>query len=348
MNLSDEKYIIRNTIINKLPEIIPVHDNCLTVYHKSLTDWFTLVGYEKHEFVADVNDGTKRLWEVCKGIYRDIDSTKSFSNFELSRERKFALKNGRKYLVDVGDTVDFHWLVNVRLNALNFRFWGGLNVDYCRILNVYKSSHSDDLYWSIFQHYFILNAIPRHSELRIANCERGSHVIYLQCLANGNYDFVKKNLSSQNTARDILVEESEIWLEDVGNVECGNTEYKLISSTVTLSGLYGFRASVCSPNKKLLVLAEYGALTVFELPSLTMIFKLQSQGDYTPTFSPDSSYFLCGSIRSCVCIRNKKKWRLFQVDLKILNTVHFPHVERNLLQRKKTFLQCGMLKRESC
>ena len=90
MNLSNEKYIIRNTIINKLSEIIPVHDNCLTVYHKSLTDWFTLVGYEEHEFVADVAAGTKRLWEVCKGIYRDIDSTKSVSNFELSREREFA------------------------------------------------------------------------------------------------------------------------------------------------------------------------------------------------------------------------------------------------------------------
>ena len=64
MNLSDEKYIIRSTIINKMSEILPVHDNCLTVYHKSLTDSFTLVGYEEHEFVADVNDGTKRLWEV--------------------------------------------------------------------------------------------------------------------------------------------------------------------------------------------------------------------------------------------------------------------------------------------
>ena len=304
MNLSDEKYKIRNTIINKLSEIIPVHDNCLTVYHKSLTDWFTLVGYEEHEFVADVADGTKRLWEVCKGIYRDIDSTKSLSNFELSRERKFALENGRRYLVDVGDTVDFHWLVNVRLNALKFRFCGGLNVDYCRILNIYKSSPSDDLYWSIFQHYYILNAMPRYSELRIANYERDSHVIYLQFLANGNFDFETKNLSSQNTARDILVQENEMWIEDVRNVECRNTEYKLISSTVHLNGL---GASVCSPNKKLLVLAEYGALTVLELPSLSMIFKLQCQGNYTPTFSPDSSYFLCGSIRSCVCIRKQKE-----------------------------------------
>ena len=88
MNLLDEKYKIRNTIINKMSEILPVHDNCLTVYHKSLTDWFTLVGYQEHEFVADVADGTKRLWEVCKNIYRDLDSVKSVSDFEMSSEKK--------------------------------------------------------------------------------------------------------------------------------------------------------------------------------------------------------------------------------------------------------------------
>ena len=66
-----------------MSEILSVHDNCLTVYHKSLTDWLTLEGYEEHEFVADVDDGTKRLWEVCEGVYRDIDSVKSVSDFEL-------------------------------------------------------------------------------------------------------------------------------------------------------------------------------------------------------------------------------------------------------------------------
>ena len=92
MNLSDKKYEIRNTIINIMSEILPVYNDCLTVYHKSLTDWLTLEGYKEHAFVADVDDGTKRLWEVCEGIYRDIESVKSFSNFELSSERKFRFR----------------------------------------------------------------------------------------------------------------------------------------------------------------------------------------------------------------------------------------------------------------
>ena len=306
MNLSDEKYKIRNTIINIMSEILPVYDNCLTVYHKSLMDWLTLKGYEEHEFATDVADGTKRLWEVCKGLYRDTVSVKSVSDSNLSLERKFALEKGGKYLVNVGDTADFHWLVNVWLNALKFRFCGALNVDYYRILNIYKSAPSGELYWSILQHCFILDDI--NSTTKFENFEfnkkRDSYVFYLQSLANGNFDFVKKNLSSQNTARDILVEESEMWLEDVVNVK--NSNYEVISNTVLQDS---FMDQVCSPDKKLVVLLmRDGIVKVFELPSLTMIFEVQVSRNLIShlTFSPDSSYFLCGSIRSCVCIRKQK------------------------------------------
>ena len=337
MNLSDEDYEIRNTIINIMSEILPVHDNCLTVYHKSLTDWLTLKGYEEHGFVADVDDGNKRLWEVCEGIYRDIISVKSVSDFELSSERKFALENGGEYLVNVGDTADFHWLVNVKLNALKFRFCGSLNVDCSRILNIYKSATSDELYWSMFQHYYILSAIQMHLSRNNPNYNRDSYVMYLQLLANAHFDFVKKNLISQNTARDILVEENEMWLEDVGNVECRNTEYKLISSTLLSNG---FDASVCSPDKKMLVLAKHGTLTVFELPSLTMIFNLKYlYGKYTPTFSPDSSYFLCGSIVFCVCIRKQKIVMFIPDGPNYIEYCSFSSCGKKLVTAEENFLK---------
>ena len=330
MNLSDEDYETRNIIISIMSEILPVHDNCLTVYHKSLIDWLTLDGYEEHAFVADVNDGTKRLWEVCEGLYRDIVSVKFVSDFELSPDRRFALENGGKYLVDIGDTADFHWLVNVWLNALKFRFCGGLNVDYYRILNIYKSSPSDNLYWSIFQHYYILSAM-------LFVDKRNPHVMYLQFLANDNFDFAKKNLNSQNTARDILVEENEIWLEDVRNVGYRNNEYKLISSTVLSDD---FSVSVCSPDKKLLVLPAYRAVTVFKLPSLTMIFKIQiSQMFFTPTFSPDSSYFLCDSIRSCVCIRKQKEVAFIPGGPEDIKYCSFSSCGKKLVTAEENFLK---------
>ena len=176
MKLSDEKYEIRNTIINMMSEILPVHDNCLTIYHKSLIDWLTLEGYEEHGFVADVDDGNKRLWEVCEGIYRDIVSVKPVSDLELSPDRKFALENGGRYLVNVGDTANFHWLVNVRLNALKFRICGDLNVDYYHILNIFKSALSDDLYLNIFQHYYILSVM---NPFLVNSNDKSNYVRYL-------------------------------------------------------------------------------------------------------------------------------------------------------------------------
>ena len=338
MNLSDEKYIIRNTIINKMSEILPVHDNCLTVYHKSLTDWFTLVGYEEHEFVSDVADGTKRLWEVCKGIYRDIDSTKSVSNFELSRERKFALENGGKYLVDVGDTVDFHWLFNVRLNALKIRFCGGLNVDFRHILDVYKSALSNDLYESIFHHYYILNHVEFNLDGNKFHKKRDTYVLYLQLLANAYFDFVKKNLSSQNTARDILFEENEIWLEDIVNVK--NSNYEIFSNAFFQDSI---NDSVCSPDKKLVVVELYGGtVKVFELPSLTMIFEVQVSRDsyfHHLTFSPDSSYFLCGSIRTCVCIRKQKKVAFIPGGTEDIKQCSFSSCGKKLVTAEENFLK---------
>ena len=254
---------------------------------------------------------------------------KSVSDFKLSPERKFALESGGKYLVNVGDTSDFHWLVNVWLNALKLRFCGGLNVDYYRILKINKSALSDELYWSIFQHC---------SMLLYVNLNTGdSYVLYLQLLANAHFDFAKKNLSSQNTARDILIEENEMWLEDVVNVESRNTEYKLISSAVLSKGFY---TSVCSPDKKLLVLAKYYSATVFELPSLTMIFKIQvSQMLFTPTFSPDSSYFLLHSIRSCVCVRKQKEVAFIPGGPEDIKHCSFSSCGKKLVTAEENFLK---------
>ena len=346
MNLLDENYETRNIIINITSEILPVHDNCLTVYHKSLIDWLTLDGYEEHAFVADVDDGTKRLWEVCKSIYRVIGSMKSVSDFELSLERKFALENGGKYLVDVGDTVDFHWLVNVRLNALKCYFCGDLNVDYYLILNIYKSAPCDDLYWSIIQHLCISDLMRKHLALHFPNYKRESYFMYLQFLANAHFDFAKKNLSSQNTARNILVKENVMWVEDVVNVK--NSNYEVISNTV-LPKSNSLLDSVCSPDKKLVVTRQERTVQVFELPSLTMIFQLEISGfiyGFYPIFSPDSSYFLCGSIRSCVDIVEQQQVAFIRGGAECFTHCSFSSCGKKLVTQEENFLKLWDVERK--
>ena len=149
MNWSSKDYNVREIIISVMSEILPLYEDCLTVYHKSLWDWLTLNGYEEHAFVADVQDGVERLWRACKGVYQDIDCLKSISHFETTPEKMFALQNGGQFLLDVGDADDFSWLVHFRLNFLKLQFFDSLNVNISHILRLYKSKRPNLHYWSI-------------------------------------------------------------------------------------------------------------------------------------------------------------------------------------------------------
>ena len=131
---------------------------------------------------------------------------------------------------------------------------------------------------------------------------------YLQCLANAYRQFVNTSVNSQSAATDILNEEKEIWLDEVVNVE--TSSYKILFDAV-ISALY----ITSSPNDKLLVCLFEGRVQVFELPNLTKIFELNVSrkhdetygGKYILTFSPDSSYFLYNSIKTCICISKREE-----------------------------------------
>ena len=312
MKLSDEDYEIRSAIVNNLSEILPVYDDSLTAYHKSLTDWLTLDGYEEHAFVADVADGTKRLWNACKIVYKGIDSLKSISDFEITPEKMFALENGGKYLVNIGSGTDFEWLVNTKINALKFRFYGGLEVgleiDYFDIINDFKRTLGVDLYWSITQHAYISDAIREHDicDFKVARKNHRKCCFYLQCLANAYYQFVNTSVNSQSAAKEILDERKEIWLDKVDDAE--TCSYKILSDAVIPASYI-----TSSPNDKLLVCLNItGRVQVFELPNLRKIFELNiSRKVYewknVLTFSPDSSYFLYNSIKTCICISKQEE-----------------------------------------
>ena len=302
LRLSGEEFEIRETIIGIMSEILPVYEDCLTVYHKSLWDWLTLDGYADHAFVADVANGVKCLWRVCKSIYNDINSLRSVSDFQLSSEKKYALKNGRKYLVDVGDVEDFHWLVHVGVNFLILKYCDVVDVDFFyNILRKCKSKLPADLYWRLIQVYlisFCSDEVPfEHSS-----------VSYLQDLSNGRFEFVENSFSCKNPARDMMNEVNQIWFEEVTNET--NSSCKFIANAVVKSER---NAVALSANNKLLASRHEQTVSVFELPSLTMSFELDLREEVEwntypfLTFSPDSSYFLYKSIRSCVCIGEQKE-----------------------------------------
>jgi hypothetical protein len=157
------------------------------------------------------------------------------------------LKNGGEYLVFVGDTEDFHWLVHIRLNALKLQFYGGFNVNFYCILRMYKTKLTEQLYWSIIQHHSISKIVlrivsPFKTDNRMLCC------LYLQSIANGDFDFLKNSIGCKNTARDVLDEADEIWLDEVTNVN--SSDYRIISNAIFPEALRNISSS---PDNKLLV-----------------------------------------------------------------------------------------------
>ena len=302
LGLSGEEFEIRETIIGIMSEILPVYEDCLTIYHKSLRDWLTLDGYEEHAFVANVANGIECLWRACKSIYNDINSLESVLDFQISSEKKYALRNGGKCLVDVGDVEDFHWLAHVGVNFLIDKHCNVVNVDlFYNILRKYKSKLPDDLYWRLIQLYIIQSIDYDHTfEVTFGN--------YLHDLSNGRFEFVENSFSFKNQARDILKKTNKIWFEEVTNKT--SSSFKCIANAVVRSERNGV---ALSPNYKLLACRYKQTVNVFELPSLTMIFELHLRGEVewrsypSLSFSPDSSYFLYKSIRSCVCIGKQEE-----------------------------------------
>ena len=311
MGLSTVDFEIRQTIVGMMSEILPVYEGCLTVYHKSLWDWLTLDGYDEHAFVGDVADGTKRLMQVCKNIYSDIASLQSVLDFQISPEKKYALTTGGEYLLDVGTEEDFHWLVDVRLNFLKLKFCYSLNIDISLLLNLCKTKCFDYHIWRNFHlHYFSTLEIENQSFTPSQNAQE-LHRFFLQSLANGYFHNVQKTISGKNEARNILDESNELWIE---NKYTSDSNFKIISYVAIQPREFWHQRNdgmAISPDNKLIAFRNYTTVEVFSLPSLNMVFSLEisdlSLRSRGLLFSPDSSYLLWNSVRSCVSIKDQKE-----------------------------------------
>ena len=308
MGLSSNNYNVRETIISVMSEILPLYDDCLTVYHKSLWDWLTLNGYEEHAFVADVQDGVKRLWLACKGVYKAIDSLESILYFQMAPEKMFALQNGGQYLLDVGDADDFRWLVHIRLNFLKLKCFDDLNFDISRALRFYKSKRPNLHYLKVIHLESFSETIRNH---HLYSMGPSSCHLYLYTLASDYFDFMKMSIDGKNEVRDILNESDKIWMEGIGN------EY-IPKTTVISHAILGKCKSrftmndgmALSSNKKFLAFKNKWYFEVFNFPSLKLVFDLEVRelgGSSTfLLFSPDSSYLLWNSLRSCISLREHK------------------------------------------
>ncbi|XP_028403355.1 uncharacterized protein LOC114526062 [Dendronephthya gigantea] len=313
MGLSKDEFKIRKAVLDLMSEILPVYDGCLTVYHKSLWDWLTLNGYEEHAFVADVEDGNRRLWRACKKQFCEIDALKSVFEFQISPENRYALENGLEYLVNTGEVDEFHWLVHVVINFLKIKFFDGLySYFFRRILGTYRSKLSKNIYWGLIQHVCFFEIVEDSSGIGIFNTyEKDNCYVYLQALANGHFDFLQGAVNSKSVAKDILGGTNEIWIEYVTMESHSNLS--IVPQTAFIDD--SVSDFLVSPDQTMLacIYAHERKFQMLKIPDLTTIFETQVTSKSRIckflfcSFSPDSSYILYNSIRFCINIKEKKE-----------------------------------------
>ena len=136
--------------------------------------------------------------------------------------------------------------------------------------------------------------------------------IYLQSLVNGPFVVLQMNNNYETEARNILDKTNELWVEEVRNER--NFKFKIISHAVyDIPNLdLQIKLTALSPNNKLLACGKYKHLEVFNLPTLTIIFQLnvsvrKSSNFEFLIFSPDYSYLLLNSVRTCISIVDQKE-----------------------------------------
>ncbi|XP_046858509.1 uncharacterized protein LOC124451953 [Xenia sp. Carnegie-2017] len=248
-------------IIELLSQILPVYDDCLTVYHKSLIDWLKSDGYEQHEFTVSAKNGHKFLWHACKKVFEQIKSMNIFEDQRNTAMIKYALKNGIYHMSKCGKNVDFSWAVDVKVVYAKLMCVEDINMytifsELSKINKELQSFLRKDEHEELLFHLSLTLLIFNESDILRSD----DSLAFLQYIANRIHGSNDKRL----LARDLLKQGKFVWFEDLDSTYLTNHHHLTVS-------LHANVTSLCvSSNEELLAVGyENGQISIFELPEFT-------------------------------------------------------------------------------
>ena len=129
MMLSDSKFPSgpRNVTkaINSISTLLPVHDDCIVFFHKSVKDWLTdRTAYGRHDFSVDEKQGHVILSELCTNELNNV-KRRGVHGTEFSDTAKYALQHGVYHILEARHleqstrTSSFEDVVNNYVTDLN-------------------------------------------------------------------------------------------------------------------------------------------------------------------------------------------------------------------------------------
>ena len=96
MLLSDSKALscprkVRKAI-DSISTLLPVHDDCIVFFHKSLKDWLTdRTTYGQHNFSVDEKEGHVKLSQLCTNELNNV-KRKGVHGTEFSDTARYAIQ----------------------------------------------------------------------------------------------------------------------------------------------------------------------------------------------------------------------------------------------------------------
>ena len=304
LGLSDNaNYKLRQAINDTLSSFLPVYDDCLTVYHRSLIDWLTSTDYSEHEFTSDVYNGVRCIWWACERVFIYLISLQTFSDLKLTTMMKYALRYGTSHLVDISDESKYHWLVNIKIIHVKRNIFPKcLLSSYLELERASRRSHSS------ISTYLRYN-IWQHCRLFWLNIELPEIPgFYLQYVANG-HTAIDAEEGDKRTAKSLLEKGRHVWCEDLDVIRYSAMPLGMMWFN-TFVGCVGI-----SPNMQLVAFGHGdGKISIIKFPNLEVLCRYDSEFTSSVpccTFSPDNCTLLYGRLDSCISVKCCEKVSFF-------------------------------------
>ena len=280
---NDAEYELREKINEIMSSILPVYDDCLTIYHKSLRDWLTSDGYKEHVFTVNPQGGHEYLWRVCEKVFHEINLATALPNPKSSPLTRYALAYGIFHMFKCGRTPSYHWLVNVKI--VHYQ----LMVDPNRIYNMKRKwqeivenslpSLSTELLLELNWHIRLFDRVVQPFF---------NSAFYLQSVANR----IDCTDEKRSLARSLLKQGHHFWLEDLDATNLKKRCHKLVPlrTDVTCIGV--------SSNEQLLAIGyKDGWISIFTVSDFKEIqtFNTILESDVCPSedvFFPENCMLL--------------------------------------------------------
>ncbi|XP_078353312.1 uncharacterized protein LOC144638080 [Oculina patagonica] len=136
-SLADRRKVKK--VISCISALLPVQDDCVHFFHKSVKDWLTDMScYGQHDFTVDRKEGHRILSELCTDEIYDI-KRKGVGSAQFSDTAKYALKHGVQHMLQLEEDIRVSEVVIKKCVV-------DLEIVFAR-LRVRNSTPAEDILW---------------------------------------------------------------------------------------------------------------------------------------------------------------------------------------------------------